>query len=96
VHAPVDVLAPAVELQLEVSRVRELAAWFEVRAHEPMRALEHSLGLRVARVEDDPAELELAAERRERPWSRRFCRAGWAIGGQRRSCPMGEQLAGRR
>jgi hypothetical protein len=35
-HPPVDPVAPVVELQLEVERVREPAARLEVRAHEPV------------------------------------------------------------
>jgi len=46
VHAPVGAIAPAVELQLKVGRVREPTPGLEVRAQEPMRALEHALRLR--------------------------------------------------
>jgi hypothetical protein len=65
-HPPIHTLAPAVELQLEVGRVREPAAGLEVRTQEPVRALNDSFGLRIGRLEDDPADLELTAERGER------------------------------
>ena len=64
-HPAIDAIAPAVELQLEVDRVREAPTGQKVGAHEPVRALEHALGLGVAGVEDDPADPELPAERRE-------------------------------
>ena len=64
-HPPVDPVAPAVELQLEIERVREPATRLEVRAHESVRSLEHPLRLRIASLEDHPARLQLPAERRE-------------------------------
>ena len=64
-HACVDLVAPLVELELEVVLVGEAAARFEVGAHEAMAPLEYALGLRVARLEDDPADRQLAAEARE-------------------------------
>ena len=64
--ALVDLVAPAVELELEVGLVREPAAGLEVGAHEPVRPLEHTLRLRVAGSEDHPADAELAAEAGER------------------------------
>jgi hypothetical protein len=63
--ARVDALAPAVELVLEVERVREPPAGLEIAVQEAVRALERALGLAVARVEDDPTERELAAEGEE-------------------------------
>jgi len=65
-HPLVDAVAPAVELQLEVGRVREPPARLEVGAHEPVRALQQPLGLRVPGVEDHPANAELAAKGGER------------------------------
>ena len=61
-HPSVGAIAPAVELQLEIQRVREPPTGLEVRAHEPMRSLQCTLGLRVTRVEDDPADTQLPAE----------------------------------
>ena len=66
VHARVDAIAPAVELVLEVERVREPPAGLEVAVQEAVAALQRALGLAVAGVEDHPAQRELAAEREER------------------------------
>jgi hypothetical protein len=65
VHAPVDAIAPVIELMLEVERVREPAAGLEVAVQEAMAALQRALGLAIAGVEDHPAQRELAAERQE-------------------------------
>ena len=45
--------------------VREPPAGLEVGAHEPVRALQHPLCLRIGGLEDHPADTELPAERRE-------------------------------
>src|SRR3954465_8576901 len=65
-HPPVHPVTPAVELQLKVQRIREPPARLEVGAHEPMRALQHALGLRITGVEDTPADLELPTEAGDR------------------------------
>src|SRR5512133_4168912 len=65
-HPRVDLLAPRVQLQLVVELVGEAAAGLEVGAHEAMRALQRTLGLRVARLEDQPANAQLPAEAGER------------------------------
>jgi hypothetical protein len=57
VHAPVGAIAPAVELQLKVGRVREPSAGLEVRAPEPVRSLKHTLGLRIAGIESARPDL---------------------------------------
>ncbi len=64
-HPVVHLVGPRVEAVLIVEVVREHAARLEVRTHEPVRALQQALRLRIACLEDHPAELELAAERRE-------------------------------
>jgi hypothetical protein len=64
-HARIDPVAPPVELELVVELVGEAPPGLEVRAHEAMRALQRALGLRVARLEDQPADPELATEARE-------------------------------
>ncbi len=46
-HPPVDAITPTVELRLEVEVVREPSARLEVGAHEPVRALEDPLRLRL-------------------------------------------------
>jgi hypothetical protein len=56
---------PALQLVLEVELRRERAAGLEARLQEPLQALDQSLGLAVARVEDAAAHPELAAEGRE-------------------------------
>ena len=61
-HPLVDLVAPAVELQLEVGLVREPPSRLEIRAHEPVRALQHPFGLRVGRRQDHPTDAELPAE----------------------------------
>ena len=66
VHARVDAITPAVELDLEVERVREPPAGLEVAMQKAVAALQRPLGLAVARVEDHPAQRELPAEREER------------------------------
>jgi trehalase-like protein len=87
-HPLVDALAPAVELQLKVQLVGEPPPRLEVGAHEPMRALEQSLGLRVTRVEDHPADAELPAERGER--------IGRAPAAGDRGLPVPHELLGQR
>jgi hypothetical protein len=64
-HPPVHPITPPVELQLKIARVSEGPAGQEVRTHKPVRALQRSLGLRIPGIQDDPAHLELAAERGE-------------------------------
>src|SRR5215216_225860 len=61
-HASVDLVAPQVELELEVEGVGEQAPGLEVAVDEAVTALERPLGLAVAGVEDHPARRELAAE----------------------------------
>src|SRR5206468_7010023 len=46
-HPLIDPVAPAVELVLKIERVREPAPRHEVGAHEPVRALENPLRLRI-------------------------------------------------
>ena len=65
-HPTVRLLRPRIEPVLEVEMVREHPPRLEVRAHEPVRALQRALRLRIPRLEDHPPELQLAAERRER------------------------------
>ena len=60
--AGVGASGPGVELGPVVEVVGEAPGGLEVGAHEAVRALERSLGLGVASVEDDPADPELAAE----------------------------------
>src|SRR5262249_42714104 len=57
---------PAVELLLEVELAHERAPWLEARLQIALQALDHSLRLRIARLEKAPAKAELAAEGRER------------------------------
>ena len=64
-HPLVDPVTPAVELVLEVEVIREPAARHEVRAHEPVRALQDPLRLRIGRLQDHPANPELPAESHE-------------------------------
>ena len=62
----VRLLGPAVELVLEVQVVREGPARLEVLLQIVVLALELPLRLRITGVEDDPADLQLPAERQER------------------------------
>jgi hypothetical protein len=62
VSAGVGLVGPAVELVLEIQLVGKAPAGLEVRPQIAVRALEHALGLRVTRLEDDPPDPELTAE----------------------------------
>jgi hypothetical protein len=67
VEAQVGALVePAVELLLVVELVREAAAGLEARLRVPLQPLDHALRLRIAALEETPADAELAAEGRER------------------------------
>lgn len=66
-HPAIDPLAPAVELILKVDVVGEAPLGQEVRAHEAVRVLEHTLGLAIAGIEDDPADAELPVEAGQLP-----------------------------
>ena len=62
----VHLLGPAVQLVLEVQVVCEEPARLEVELKEPVLTLELPLRLRITGIEDDPADLQLAAEGQER------------------------------
>jgi hypothetical protein len=62
VSAGVGLVGLAVELVLEIQLVGKAPAGLEVRPQIAVRALEHALGLRVTRLEDDPPDPELTAE----------------------------------
>ena len=79
-HPLIDPVTPAIELVLEIERVREPTPRHEVGAHEPVRSLKDSLRLRISRLQDDPANTELPAERDK------LSRSG---GRDRRSRPLG-------
>ncbi len=83
-HPPVALSVQRVEAVLEVEVVREHPARLEVRAHEPVRALEQPLRLRVARPRGSPSRPRAARR------TRRTRRSG---GRQRRSRPPGPRPA---
>jgi hypothetical protein len=56
---------PGVELQLEVELVRDALPRVEVALQEVLQPLDDALGLRVARLAEEPVEPERAAERDE-------------------------------
>src|SRR5439155_23477420 len=67
VEAQVGALVePAVELLLEVELVGERAAGLEARLRVALQPLDDALRLRIARLEEAPADGELAAEGGER------------------------------
>jgi hypothetical protein len=53
---------PAIELVLEVELVQEAAPGLEARLDEALQALDRALRLRIARLQEVPAERELAQE----------------------------------
>src|SRR6266536_2853735 len=66
-EANVGALAePTVELLLEVELVGERAARLEARLHVALQPLDHALRLRIARLQEAPADPQLAAEGGER------------------------------
>jgi len=65
-HPPVGLLAPRVQAVLIVEGVREHPTRLEVRTHEPVRTLQHTLRLRIPRLQDHPPDRQLPAERGKR------------------------------
>jgi hypothetical protein len=65
VDAPIDLVAPLIELELEVERVGKAPPRLEAAVQIAVAALERALGLAITWVEDDPAERQLPQKARK-------------------------------